>query len=105
MEIDNTDASSNENACEIKVTFPTSLQAEQALKVLSVDPEPSTRVVKSFRIENEEGSTDEKKACMRAYPPCILYYVATERRCLHEECTILAIQDILVVANTRKGKG
>ena len=37
-------------ACEIEIAFPTNLQAEQALKVLQVDAEPTNRVTKSFRL-------------------------------------------------------
>lgn len=39
------------HACEVQVTFPTNLQAEQALQVLQVDAEPTDRVTKSFRLE------------------------------------------------------
>mmetsp|Transcript_27052 Transcript_27052/g.47786 ORF Transcript_27052/g.47786 Transcript_27052/m.47786 type:complete len:122 (+) Transcript_27052:3-368(+) len=36
--------------CELEVTFPTNIQAEQALQVLQVDKEPSNRVSKSFQL-------------------------------------------------------
>jgi hypothetical protein len=36
------------HACEVVVTFPTNLQARQALRVLQVDKEPSDRVTRSF---------------------------------------------------------
>ena len=38
------------HSCEIEITFPTSLQAKQAMEVLQVDQEPTTRVTKSFRL-------------------------------------------------------
>jgi len=41
-------------SCEIQVTFPTNLQAEQAMKVLRVDKEPSDRVTKTFGMKAEE---------------------------------------------------
>ena len=41
------------HACEIQVTFPTNLQAEQAMKILQVDKEPTNRVHKSFRLVEE----------------------------------------------------
>jgi hypothetical protein len=46
------------HACEIQVTFPTDLQAEQAMKILQVDAEPTDRVTKSFRLHEE---TNEKE--------------------------------------------
>lgn len=47
------------HACEIEVTFPTNLQAEQALQILQVDKEPTARVSKSFHLTKtgKEGST------------------------------------------------
>ena len=44
----------NSHSCEIKVTFPTNLQATQAMQVLQVDREPTNRVSKSFRIEEDD---------------------------------------------------
>ena len=41
------------HVCEIEVTFPTNLQAEQAKQVLQVDREPTDRVTKSFRLDKE----------------------------------------------------
>jgi len=38
------------HACEIEVTFPTNLQADQALQILQVDKEPTARVSKSFHL-------------------------------------------------------
>jgi hypothetical protein len=67
MDIDNDETSNRSDeklhACEIKLTFPTPLQAQQAMQVLSVDAEPTTRVSKSFRIDNE-GEPGDKKICM-----------------------------------------
>lgn len=42
------------HVCEVLVTFPTNLQAEQAMQILQVDAEPTDRVHKSFRLENED---------------------------------------------------
>ena len=42
------------HACEIEVTFPTNLQAEQALQILRVDKEPTERVSKSFHLVKEK---------------------------------------------------
>ena len=39
-----------QHSCEIEITFPTSLQAQQAIQVLQVDCEPTNRVTKSFRL-------------------------------------------------------
>jgi hypothetical protein len=38
------------HACEVEVTFPTNLQAQQALEILQVDQEPTDRVTKVFDI-------------------------------------------------------
>ena len=46
------------HSCEIKVSFPTNLQAEQALQVLQVDPEPTDRVSKSFRLVEDAESNE-----------------------------------------------
>mmetsp|Transcript_67233 Transcript_67233/g.194419 ORF Transcript_67233/g.194419 Transcript_67233/m.194419 type:complete len:129 (-) Transcript_67233:1386-1772(-) len=43
------------HACEVKVSFPTNLQAEQALRILQVDAEPTNRVSKSFRLDHCDG--------------------------------------------------
>jgi hypothetical protein len=48
----------DKHACEIEVTFPTDLQAEQALQILQVDREPTDRVSKSFQLVSEEGAKD-----------------------------------------------
>ena len=40
----------NIHTCEIELTFPTNLQAEQVLQVLQVDREPTDRVSKSFQL-------------------------------------------------------
>ena len=45
------------HSCEIEITFPTSLQAKQAMEVLQVDQEPTTRVTKSFRLSTTTTST------------------------------------------------
>ena len=42
------------HACEIDITFPTDLQAEQALQILQVDREPTDRVSKTFQLLREE---------------------------------------------------
>mmetsp|Transcript_99114 Transcript_99114/g.277601 ORF Transcript_99114/g.277601 Transcript_99114/m.277601 type:complete len:94 (-) Transcript_99114:264-545(-) len=42
------------HACEVQIDFPTNLQAEQAMRILQVDAEPTDRVTKSFRMENTE---------------------------------------------------
>ena len=47
------------HACEIEITFPTHLQAEQALQILQVDKEPTDRASKSFHLvktKDEEGT-------------------------------------------------
>jgi len=44
----------NSHSCEIKVTFSTNLQATQAMQILQVDREPTNRVSKSFRIEEDD---------------------------------------------------
>jgi len=44
------------HVCEVQILFPTNLQAEQALKILQVDVEPTDRVTKSFRLEHAEDS-------------------------------------------------
>lgn len=46
------------HVCEIDVTFPTDLQAEQALQILQVDKEPTDRVSKTFQLLREEGTKD-----------------------------------------------
>jgi Transcription factor Pcc1 len=38
------------HACEVEVTFPTNLQAQQAYEILQVDQEPTDRVTKSLEI-------------------------------------------------------
>jgi hypothetical protein len=38
------------HACDVEITFPTALQAQQAIEILQVDHEPSNRVTKSFRL-------------------------------------------------------
>jgi hypothetical protein len=52
------------HACEVRVSFPTNLQAEQAMQVLQVDPEPTDRVSKSFRLENDP---DDNQVTMVVY--------------------------------------
>jgi len=47
-------SSSSRHACEVQVTFPTDVQAEQALQILQVDAEPTDRVHKSFRLEPKQ---------------------------------------------------
>jgi hypothetical protein len=47
------------HACEIRVTFPTNLQAEQTLQVLQVDKEPTNRVTKSYRLETKTNEQEE----------------------------------------------
>mmetsp|Transcript_9292 Transcript_9292/g.18509 ORF Transcript_9292/g.18509 Transcript_9292/m.18509 type:complete len:85 (-) Transcript_9292:666-920(-) len=50
------------HSCEIEVTFPTDLQAEQALQILRVDQEPTDRVSKSFQlVQTKETDEDDKK--------------------------------------------
>ena len=47
------------HACEIEITFPTNLQAEQALQILQVDKEPTDRASKAFHLvktKDEEGT-------------------------------------------------
>jgi hypothetical protein len=48
---------SHGHACEIEVTFPTNLQAEQALQVLQVDQEPTDRVTKTFHLLKQPATT------------------------------------------------
>jgi hypothetical protein len=47
------------HACEIRVTFPTNLQAEQSLQILQVDKEPTDRVTKSYRLETKTNEQEE----------------------------------------------
>eukprot|EP00536_Pseudo-nitzschia_multiseries_P003190 jgi/Psemu1/301811/fgenesh1_kg.47_\ len=49
------------HSCEIEVTFPTNLQAEQALKILQVDREPTDRVSKSFQMIKPDETADYGK--------------------------------------------
>ena len=56
--LDNTTAAFPSHACEIEVTFPTDLQAEQALQILQVDKEPTDRVSKKFELVREELAKD-----------------------------------------------
>jgi hypothetical protein len=56
------------HACEVEVTFPTNLQAEQALQILQVDKEPSDRVTKTFQLvkkEGEDGIDDNDVASLK----------------------------------------
>lgn len=48
------------HVCEIDVTFPTDLQAEQALRILQVDREPTDRVSKTFELVKEEETVDSE---------------------------------------------
>ena len=48
------------HVCEIDVTFPTDLQAEQALQILQVDREPTDRVSKHFELVREEAAKDSQ---------------------------------------------
>lgn len=48
------------HACEIDITFPTDLQAEQALQILQVDKEPTDRVSKTFRLVREDATIDSE---------------------------------------------
>ena len=48
------------HVCEIDVTFPTDIQAEQALQILQVDKEPTDRVSKTFELVREEGTIDSE---------------------------------------------
>ncbi|CAJ1934152.1 unnamed protein product [Cylindrotheca closterium] len=50
--------------CEVKIVFPTNVQAQQAMQVLAVDPEPTNRVAKKFRILQEVDPKNNKKYCM-----------------------------------------
>jgi hypothetical protein len=52
------------HACEIELTFPTNLQAEQAMQILQVDAEPTDRVTKQFRLIEETKDTDETVVTM-----------------------------------------
>jgi hypothetical protein len=52
-------ATSGNHACEIEVTFPTNLQAEQALQILRVDREPTDRVKKTFDLIKTEIDKNE----------------------------------------------
>ena len=55
MEVETIQATKSDvHVCELEITFPTDLQAEQAMKVLQVDKEPTDRVTKSFRLQTEE---------------------------------------------------
>eukprot|EP00533_Pseudo-nitzschia_delicatissima_P015634 CAMPEP_0197274080 /NCGR_PEP_ID=MMETSP1432-20130617/12175_1 /TAXON_ID=44447 /ORGANISM="Pseudo-nitzschia delicatissima, Strain UNC1205" /LENGTH=111 /DNA_ID=CAMNT_0042739835 /DNA_START=62 /DNA_END=397 /DNA_ORIENTATION=- len=48
------------HVCEIDITFPTDLQAEQALQILQVDKEPTDRVSKSFQLVREDVIIDSE---------------------------------------------
>mmetsp|Transcript_12420 Transcript_12420/g.31289 ORF Transcript_12420/g.31289 Transcript_12420/m.31289 type:complete len:112 (-) Transcript_12420:759-1094(-) len=48
------------HVCEIDITFPTDLQAEQALKILQVDKEPTDRVSKTFQLVRENATIDSE---------------------------------------------
>ena len=52
--------SSSLHACEVHVTFPTNLQADQAVCVMQVDSEPTVRVNKSFRLGQVEDAGESK---------------------------------------------
>lgn len=52
------------HSCEVKISFPTDLQAQQAIQILAVDPEPTNRVVKQFRISQEADDKNSKQDCM-----------------------------------------
>ena len=54
-------------AAQIDITFPTHVQAENAMKVLQVDNEPGDRVVKSFSIVVTGGQSREASSVMRVY--------------------------------------
>ena len=47
------------HACELRITFPTDLQAEQAMQIMQVDSEPTDRVSKSFRLETRQSDEGE----------------------------------------------
>ena len=47
------------HACELRITFPTDLQAEQAMQIMQVDSEPTDRVSKSFRLDTRQGDEGE----------------------------------------------
>lgn len=66
-DVTNTDSSEESHqahCCEIKVSFPTNLQARQAMDVLAVDPEPTNRVSKHFRILQEAAENKREKHYM-----------------------------------------
>eukprot|EP00934_Nitzschia_sp_Nitz4_P005247 Nitzschia sp. Nitz4//scaffold66_size103028//54223//54713//NITZ4_004501-RA/size103028-augustus-gene-0.78-mRNA-1//-1//CDS//3329556359//5237//frame0 len=46
-----TASSTRMHSCQVQVTFPTNIQAQQVLSALQVDEEPTNRVSKSFRLE------------------------------------------------------
>ena len=59
MEVSNDNQErSTVHACEVEVTFPTNLQAEQAVQVLQVDQEPTDRVTKSFELVKRGGDNE-----------------------------------------------
>ncbi|MGK3758557.1 MAG: hypothetical protein ACI8RD_010872 [Bacillariaceae sp.] len=51
------------HACEIEITFPTNLQAEQALQILQVDKEPTERASKSFHLVKTKEDEEGKEIC------------------------------------------
>lgn len=68
LDTDTTDADAAaaadpKHVCEIYVTFPTDLQAEQALQILQVDREPTDRVSKAFALVKEESNESNGSIC------------------------------------------
>lgn len=56
-------AADPKHVCEIDVTFPTDLQAKQALQILQVDREPTDRVSKAFALVKEESNDSNGSIC------------------------------------------
>jgi hypothetical protein len=68
MEVSNDNQEHSVHACEVEVTFPTNLQAEQAVQVLQVDQEPTDRVAKSFQlVKRGGGNGDDEVTCLKVY--------------------------------------
>eukprot|EP00526_Cylindrotheca_closterium_P022195 CAMPEP_0113623002 /NCGR_PEP_ID=MMETSP0017_2-20120614/11820_1 /TAXON_ID=2856 /ORGANISM="Cylindrotheca closterium" /LENGTH=111 /DNA_ID=CAMNT_0000532913 /DNA_START=17 /DNA_END=352 /DNA_ORIENTATION=+ /assembly_acc=CAM_ASM_000147 len=62
--VDSSAAEEKAHCCEVKIAFPTNLQAQQAMQVLAVDPEPTNRVAKQFRISQEADDKNNQKYYM-----------------------------------------
>ena len=58
------EAEEKSHCCEVKVSFPTNVQAQHAMTVLAVDPEPTNRVTKHFQMLHENDENNRGKEYM-----------------------------------------